>query len=343
MGDLAEIKSRHADKVRLAYASHASIVSDGTQATYRGRQRTVQRWLAEHGIKTVPEITVDAVLALMLDRADNGYTFGSIEHDKLAISRLCLESGLPDVTVAAPVRRMLRILKRRLGEAPRDPSMPLRLDRLEVIALHLVERIASEGDPAIRLRHRRDLAMILTQWKLGLRHFQLLALRLGDLRVERKGYLFSIPVEKGRPQGVGRRMPLYRDDDLRHLCAVRAIEEWLEVAQIHEGPLFRAVVGRGGKISEDAMSLRAYRDAVKRCAEGAGFVGEELRRTRTHSMRRGVGTEMLAQGRLISEVQHHLNHASVRTTEGYIEREARLAEYPDPIAGLRPRRTTKED
>src|SRR3546814_16173815 len=89
------------------------------------------------------------------------------------------------------------------------------------------------------LRHLRDRALVLLGFWRGFRGDELVRLQVQDLRlVPGEGMTCFLPHSKGDRQHAGR---TYKVPALSRWCPVAATSAWVDEAELHEGPLFRAV------------------------------------------------------------------------------------------------------
>jgi integrase len=107
----------------------------------------------------------------------------------------------------------------------------------------IVQMIASLEGP---IAAARDKALLLVGFAGGLRRAELAALRVEDIHRHRKGITLTIPHSKTDQEGKGREVEiLYGVHD--RTCPVLALDNWLKVAGITEGPVLRRV-GRHGNV-----------------------------------------------------------------------------------------------
>ena len=115
-------------------------------------------------------------------------------------------------------------------------------------------------------------------------------------------------VEQGEGRKVG--IPFGR----RGLCPVRAVEDWVEAAQLSEGPLFRPV-NRHGQVGRARLSGRAVALVVKRSAERAGL---DPAGYAGHSLRAGLATAAAMAGASERAIMAQTGHRSERMVRRYI-------------------------
>jgi len=100
-----------------------------------------------------------------------------------------------------------------------------------------------------------------------------------------------------------------------------AIDEWTVTANIHGGRIFRSI-NKGSELSGPDMTPQAIADVVKAYADQLGWelAAHDLRRTFAHLARKG--------GAELTQIQLSLGHASVKTTQNYINEDQDLTSAP---------------
>ena len=97
-------------------------------------------------------------------------------------------------------------------------------------------------------------------------------------------------------------------------CPVAALKDWLAMAGISSGPIFRAV-GKGGRVGSGALSDRSVADLVKFYADKAGLDAGEFG---AHSLRAGFVTSAAEAGASIFKMAEVSRHKSTDVLAGYV-------------------------
>jgi integrase len=92
-----------------------------------------------------------------------------------------------------------------------------------------------------------------------------------------------------------------------------AIDTWTTAAGISSGPVFRAV-NRSGEAQETALNEKVVRQLLQRYATAAGVPG-----IAPHDLRRTCAKLCRASGGELEQIQLLLGHASVQTTDRYLD------------------------
>lgn len=109
-----------------------------------------------------------------------------------------------------------------------------------------------------------------------------------------------------------------------------ALDRWAAAAGVHRGNVFRALnkdgglAGRvrtkGGGMTDGNLSPQAIYNVVDKYAMAAGFVDDEGKsRLGAHDLRRTAAALALKGGADLRQIQQMLGHASITTTERYLE------------------------
>jgi integrase len=206
-----------------------------------------------------------------------------------------LLAGYPPPTAEAVLTTFAGI--RRAHRRPLNKKTALVLERL----LPAIRAI-SETLPGLR-----DRALLLVGFAAALRPSEIAGLTLGHATRHADGIELFLPWRKNDQDARGTKLwlPKGRTD----LCPVKALEAWLDAAEITEGPLFRRIwrlppprVPRGAKrkpvadryrIGTNPIDTDSIALIVKNCTGLAGFDAAAFA---GHSLRRGAISSGVAQG-----------------------------------------------
>lgn len=189
------------------------------------------------------------------------------------------------------------------------------------------------------LRGLRDRAMLLVGFAGGLRRSEIVGLDLGRdqtddgrgwIEILDKGLLVTLRGKTGwREVEIGRGS---RDET----CPVVALQRWLKLAQVFQGPVFRRVTRQGGAVAAERLNPQEVARLVKRTAQAAGIradltEAERAQKFAGHSLRAGLASSAEVEER---HVQKHLGHASAEMTRRYQRRRDRFRVNLTKAAGL---------
>jgi len=101
-----------------------------------------------------------------------------------------------------------------------------------------------------------------------------------------------------------------------HYCPVKALDHWLELSGIENGPIFRRVF-KGGKIGTTALSSYSVALIVKRWALHAGLNPEDFA---GHSLRSGFLTSAAMNRASLFKMMEVSRHKDPKTVMQYIKK-----------------------
>lgn len=189
------------------------------------------------------------------------------------------------------------------------------------------------------LRGLRDRAMLLIGFAGGLRRSELTGLDCGrDQTADGRGWVEVLPgglLVTLRGKTGWREVEIGRGSSPA-TCPVEALEVWLKLARIREGPLFRRITGGGKEPGPFRLNDREVARLVKRAASAAGLRGDLPEKDRLasfsgHSLRAGLASSAEVDER---HVQKQLGHASAEMTRRYQRRRDRFRVNLTRAAGL---------
>jgi integrase len=171
------------------------------------------------------------------------------------------------------IRRMLRSYTRVKGTAVQKKTALL-IEHLPSLLMAMPDDLAAA----------RDRALLLLGYAGAFRRAELVALDLEHARFSKNGLYLWIAAAKNDQTKKGRDLYVPRLPK-PELCAVRALEGWLEQAAIAEGALFRTFDLRG-RLTPHRLDSGDVARILKRRAVAGGVTGDFA----GHSLRRGFIT-----------------------------------------------------
>lgn len=195
-------------------------------------------------------------------------------------------------------------IRRKFGVAQQGKKAAVTEDILAMLA-------TLSGD----LRGVRDRALLLIGFAGAFRRSELVALDVEDVEISGDGLVINLRRSKTDQGGKGRLLgiPFGSNADS---CPVTAFQDWLHVAGINSGALFRGVSTQGKLLTR--LSDKGVARAVKRAAEKAGLDAE---RYSGHSLRAGLATSAAAGGAYDRDIMRQTGHKRVETLHRYIRKE----------------------
>jgi integrase len=242
------------------------------------------------------------------------------------------ERDLKSPTRSKSVQNVMRGIRRESDRTP-EQAPPLLTEHVK----NMVDALPGTGSPpsgteeeAAWLRGRRDRALILTGFAGAFRRSELAALRMEHIDSRPGGLLVTVPESKTDQEGEGQIVAIRRIEESEY-CPVSVLREWVSVASIDEGAIFRGVP-RSGYISRDAITGRTVGNAVKRAAEAAGLPQAED--YTGHSLRAGHITQASMEGAPDAAIQAQSRHESDRAFREYVRPQKLLENTSSAHLGL---------
>jgi integrase len=271
----------------------AAALADNSRRAYQGDIQDFLRWGG-----AVPS-TPETLAAYIAARAEIHSPF-TITRRVTGISRAHTSQGLPDPAKNDLVRVVLRGVRRTHGKPQRQAAPLLKQDLLSLLPL------MRENTKGIR-----DRALLLLGFASALRRAELVALDYTDLQFVSEGLVVSLRKSKTDQEGEGRTIavPMGRTS----VCAVKAVQHWLEHAQIRSGSIFRSVSKAG--VIGDRLTAQSVSLVVKHYAQAAGLPASDFS---GHSLRSGLVTSAAQAGASMLKLKEQTGHRSDAMLYRYI-------------------------
>lgn len=230
----------------------------------------------------------------------------------VSIGKAHLAQGYSSPTDTELVRATLRGIRNTHGSAQRQVAPALKEDVLQMVS----GLTGTKGN--------RDKALLLVGFAGAFRRSELVALTVADIEYVKQGIVIHLRTSKTDQEGQGRKVaiPYARGA----ICPVLALQEWLEAAEIKDGPVFRPV-NRHGVVADVALSAQAVALVVKARAKAVGLDPEKFA---GHSLRSGLVTSAAQLGVSSWKIRQQTGHASDAMLARYI-RDANI--FVDNAAG----------
>lgn len=258
----------------------AKAVSPGTTAAYDKQWRWFTQWCKEEGETTLPA-DPELVGGYLTARAEQGWRISTIKQALAAICHWHTSSGHPSPRKDSTLGATLAGLKRSLSARPQQKA-PLSAEWLRELL-----DVLPDG-----LRGQRDRAILLVGFAGGFRRSELSALEADDIQFHPQGVELLVRRSKTDQAGHGHvKVLAYGDNPAT--CPVRALEDWLELTCIVDGPVFRPI-DRHENLKPNALTSHSIARMIKATAERAGLDGERFSGITSAG---GVWTHMLAEPR----------------------------------------------
>ncbi|MDM0010120.1 site-specific integrase [Variovorax sp. J22G73] len=239
------------------------------------------------------------------------FSLNTLVHRVAVLSKAHQNLDLDNPCDHAQVRELLKSVRR--AYAARN----VRPHKQQALAKDDLLKVLETCDASPR--GLRDRALLLFAFSSGgRRRSEIAGAVMDNLRKVSKGYTYSLGQSKTNQDGT-------HDDEkpIKGLAAA-ALDAWLAVAKVTEGPIFRRVL-KGGKVTGDALDPKAVRKIVQaRCLQ-AGLRGDFS----AHSLRSGFVTEAGRQKSPMADAMKMTGHRNFDTFMGYY----RIGDLMDSEAG----------
>lgn len=242
-------------------------------------------------------------------RADGPHAPDTVRRRLATWSTLTKWRGLEGVFASPRVKSAIRL-------AVRATPRPRKRKSAKAVTGDILGRLLKTCESG-SLRDLRDRAILMVAFASGgRRRSEVAALRREQLtdedpiKVEGQPPLPSLSIHLGRTKTSGA-----DHEEIVYLTGrpVEALKNWLSVARIETGCVFRAI-DRWGNISSRALDPKAVNDIVKQRAAMAGLDPNEFS---AHGLRSGYLTEAANRGIPLPEAMEQSRHRSVQQASEY--------------------------
>ena len=268
-------------------------LSDNSRRAYRSDLSHFLQWGGI--IPASPELVATYIAA----HADL-HAVATLSRRLVSIGKAHTAQGLSTPTDTELVRATLRGIRRTHGSAQRQVAPAVKEDVLSMVA-------ALTG-----IKGTRDRALLLVGFAGAFRRSELVSLTVADIEQAQQGLIVTLQRSKTDQEGRGRKVaiPFARGA----VCPVLALQQWIAVAGITEGPIFRGV-NRHGQIADAAITPQAVAMVVK---ERAQAVGLNAANYSGHSLRAGLVTSAAQLGVSSWKIRQQTGHKSDAMLSRYI-------------------------
>jgi integrase len=279
--------------------------AEATLRAYAADVANFQAWCKKHGFEAMPATpeTVGAYLAA----AGEGYAMPTLRRRVAAIARACGVAGHPLDTKHPAIRETLRGIGRKHGTPAR------RAAALTTAEVRKLCRACGTG-----IAGARDRALFLLGFAGALRRSELVGLNVEHVTWTDEGLKLLIERSKTDKQGDGAEIAIPRGK-AEETCPVAALKDWLALAEIAAGPLFRKV-NRGGAVESARLSADGVRQILLKRAAAAGLKGTLAEPISPHGLRAGFVTTAYRNKVPDEEIMGHTRHRSLTTMRSYVRR-----------------------
>jgi integrase len=273
-----------------------------SSATTRSYATDIQHFLRHGG--TIPATA--AMVAEYLANFAGTLAVATLQHRLIAIHRAHTDRGLQSPIMDHLIKRTMQGIRRTLGTKQRRVTALVKDDLLEMM-VHI--------DQQMPMKAARDKALLLIGFAGAFRRSELVALRYEDLTQFDNGVEILIRRSKTDQEGAGRTVFIPYARGTR--CPVKALKDWLELAGIEAGPLFRPINRHDQVVGNKALTPQSVALIVKASVRMmSGDVTAKM--VAGHSLRAGYCTEAAMTGLQPYQIREQTGHRSDVTLARYI-------------------------
>ena len=241
-----------------------------------------------------------AIAAYLTAHADT-LSIATLQRRLVSIAKGHTMQGYDNPVKSELVKLTLRGIRRIHGKPQRQVAPVLKED-LTIMLSHTPDN----------LKGARDRALLLLGFCSALRRSELVGLGWNDLEFNSQGIILTLPRSKTDQTGQGRKIGIPKGRG--RICPVTSVGFWLKSSSIEDGFLFRSI-GKGGQMSEQALSDRAVADIIKFYAGKAGLNPALYS---GHSLRAGLCTSAAQHGISSWKIREQTGHRSDTMLARYI-------------------------
>lgn len=293
------VKSKQAPPSALVTSYTAAAQSNATTRSYDADIRHFR----QHGGK-IP--ATPTMIAEYLAAMAGTLAVATLQHRMIAIHRAHTDCGLPSPVMDNMVKRTMQGIRRTLGTKQSRVTALVKSDLIEMMV---------HADQLMPMRAARDKALILVGFAGAFRRSELVGLRYEDMTYYDSGVELMLRRSKTDQEGAGRTVFIPYARGSR--CPVEVLENWLALAGIDSGPLFRPINRHDRVVGCKALTPQSVALIVK--ASVRMMAGDEAAKSVAgHSLRAGYCTEAATVGLQPHQIREQTGHRSDVTLARYI-------------------------
>ena len=306
---LAQIELENALRAATHYAENSR--SPNTWRAYKSDWRIYEAWCTSVKLESLPA-EPETVAMFVAAQADKGLSPSTLRRRLAAIQLVHFGAGHASPHRAKQVTEVMRGIARKWGK-PVDKKAPILEDNIKQMA-DAVEPATAKG--------LRDRAILLLGFAGAFRRSELVGLNVENLDKRDEGTLVTIEKSKTDQEAKGQLIAIPSKSDSPY-CPIQALDDWLTVAEIRTGALFRRMF-RGDVVGRQRLSAQSVALVVK---EYASRVGLDYTRFSGHSLRSGFITSAAQNDANIFKMAEHSRHKSFDVLRNYVQDEKKFEDH----------------
>lgn len=276
-----------------------------TWRAYRSDWQQFESWCGTVGLATLPA-EPETIAMFVARQAADGLNPSTLTRRLAAIRLVHLGAGHPSPHNTIQVTEVMRGIRRDWGKPP---------DRKASAIDEEIKKMADAVEPKTN-KGLRDRALLLFGFAGAFRRSELVVLNTWNLEERKEGVKVTIEKSKTDQEARGQVIAIVRQPDSPH-CPVQALQNWLTIAEIKSGALFRRMY-RGDNVGTSHLSPQSVAMIIK---DYAHRVGLDSAQYSGHSLRRGFLTSAARNRANIFKMADHSRHKSLDVLRQYVHEE----------------------
>lgn len=283
----------------------AAATSDNTRKAYQADIRHFERWGGR-----LPAST-EAIVLYLQAFADK-LNPRTLARRITALKNWHVYQSFPDPTAHSTISKTLAGIMRMHGR-PKEKAWPL----APLDLLRITEKLAKDDTIA----SWRDNALLQIGFFGAFRRSELVAIHVEHIHRQKEGIEILIPKSKTDAVGEGQFAPIPYGTE--KLCPIRALEHWLSLSEIKQGPIFRRIYSNG-TLSAHSLTPLSVNHILKKHALTCKL--PYAQQLSSHSLRRGLATSASRSGAGLVAIMRQGRWKQVNTVMEYIDASERFKE-----------------
>lgn len=303
------VSSKQLAKIELAQAFAAARQyarmsrAKSTWRAYRCDWQQFESWCGTVGLATLPA-EPDTIAMFIASQAADGLNPSTLTRRLAAIRLVHLGAGYPSPHNTIQVTEVMRGIRRDWGKPP-DRKAPAVEDEIK----KMIDAVETETNKGLR-----DRALLLFGFAGAFRRSELVALNTWNLEKREEGLKITIEQSKTDQEAQDQVIAILRQPSSSY-CPVQALQDWLAVAEIERGALFRRMY-RSDKVGGTRLSPQSVAMVIKDYAHKAGL---DSARYSGHSLRSGFLTSAARNRASIFKMADQSRHRSLDVLRQYVK------------------------
>lgn len=260
--------------------------------------------------------TADSVAHYLVAHAET-LSINTLRQRLAALAQWHIDQGFPDPTKAPVVRKVFRGIQA-LHPAREKRARPLLLEQIEKLVRwldHAIESAIAANNRGAQLGHMRNKALLLLGFWRGFRGDELTRLQVQHIDVvPGEGMTCYLARTKGDRQHSG---TSFKAPALSRLCPVTAYSDWIALAHLTEGPVFRSI-DRWGHIGNGGLHINSLVPLLRTLFTDAGLAFAD--QYSGHSLRRGFANWATSNGWDIKTLMEYVGWKNIQSAMRYVDR-----------------------